>query len=55
MPGHGKETVVAIIVKGQPMHVFDSFLIVRYVVLTGPVYDVQLDRGHVIGIAFVLR
>lgn len=55
MPGHGKETVVALVVKGQSMRVFYGFLGVGYVMLRGPVNDVQLDRSNIIGIAFVLR
>jgi hypothetical protein len=37
------------------MHVFYGLLCVGYTVLTRPVYDVETDCGHVVGIAFVLR
>ena len=36
------------------MRVFYSFLCVGYVVLRGPVYDIQFDRSNIIGVTFVL-
>ena len=36
------------------MRIFYGFLCVRYMMLRGPVYDIEFDRGNIIGVTFVL-